>query len=175
VLPIKLIKFVAMQFKRTLIALSLLFAYSLGFAHELLPHCHHSDGVAVLGTENSEHSHQHNHQHDHADVDSDHEHVAHADHFDDGLMDFILCLLAESNHSSSHADHCFDMPAERTAVSFSAWDKIKLVATFAAVFAEKIEETTVENFVPEVNVAFLSPPLAYSVNRGPPTAFCLFA
>jgi hypothetical protein len=169
-----------MQFKRTVIALSLLFAYSLGFAHELIPHCHHNEGVAVLGEESATHSHEHEHEHHHHDQsqeseEHEHDHVQHQDHFDDGLMDFIICVLTAAEHPSSDADHCYQMPATTNAIKFTAWDKIKLIATFTAVFAEPVEEASADLLVPDADVAFLSPPLANSTDRGPPSFFCPFA
>ncbi len=37
-----------MQLKKLIISVFLLLAYSIGFAHEIIPHCHHNGAEEVL-------------------------------------------------------------------------------------------------------------------------------
>ena len=82
-----------MQLRKTLISFLLIFSYSIGFAHNAIPHCdeaHESD---------LHHTHEHNHQHHSSDeVSSEHSHIAHNDHYDHGIIDLLICALESSNH-----------------------------------------------------------------------------
>lgn len=91
----------SMQFKKAIISLSLFFAYSIGFSHGLIPHCHHSDSSTPSETEHIAEHHFHDGHH-HNNHSSEHFHIAHQKHYDEGLFDFIVCLLSESGHPYSH-------------------------------------------------------------------------
>ena len=41
-------------------------------------------------------------------------HVAHNEHLDEGVMDFIICLLSETEHPSPSGDESFYFSAEET-------------------------------------------------------------
>ena len=70
----------------------MLFTYTIGFAHDFIPHYHIEDiHVGVV----SEDHHKH--------VDSDTkavENVAHGDHIDSGIYDYLVCIFSEANHSN---------------------------------------------------------------------------
>ena len=89
---------------KSIISITLLFTYLLGYGHALTPHCEiNCDGIE----EKHEHNHEH-HQHDHDDLlIEDHEHVSHGDHFDEGWMDYLVCLFSDLEHHGSgcHAEH----------------------------------------------------------------------
>ncbi|MBD3636585.1 MAG: hypothetical protein HUJ25_04530 [Crocinitomicaceae bacterium] len=89
---------------KSIISITLIFTYLLGFGHSLTPHCEiNCDGVE----EKHEHDHEH-HQHDHDDLAIDeHDHVSHGDHFDEGWMDYLVCLFSDIEHHGSgcHAEH----------------------------------------------------------------------
>lgn len=164
-----------MQFKRTFIAFCLLFAYSLGFSHNLVPHCHHAEGVTEHGNHSGIHSHEHEHHH-HNELSAEelamHEHVAHEDHFDDSLIEFIICVLSDTEHPAF--ENC-QINVEANTISLEGFDNIKLVATFAAVFTVPAENIATVIVAPEVDIAFLSPPLDFVADRGPPSFFCSIA
>ena len=87
------------QFKKTVISLILILSYSIGFAHNLIPHCtdFHSDGEH---SESAHHNHSH-HTHDDGNfVEENHDHVEHDDHFDDGYLDYLICLIDNLDHSN---------------------------------------------------------------------------
>lgn len=88
--------------KRVFISLILILTYTVGFAHNFIPHCTdaHTDEIHS----ESEHHHAH-HTHDgHDSNEEDHSHVEHGDHFDDGLLDYLICLF----EGAQHHDHSCD-------------------------------------------------------------------
>lgn len=88
-----------MQLKRFSISLFLIFAYSIGFAHDFVPHCADADHTAH-GTVQINHESSHNHC---LTEKKDHSHISHSDHFDDGLIDYLICIFESSSH---HTDDC---------------------------------------------------------------------
>lgn len=90
--------------KRVFISLILILTYTVGFAHNLIPH--HSD-VHEFGN-HTEVAHNHAH-HVHDDINSleeDHSHVEHGDHFDEGLLDYLICLFEGVHHHHSCEAQC---------------------------------------------------------------------
>lgn len=67
--------------------LFLFLAYSIGMAHSIIPHSHH-------GFENTIIEHQHA-------LEQHQDHVIHNDHQDEGLFDFLVCLLSEGEELAS--------------------------------------------------------------------------
>ena len=47
-----------------------------------------------------EHEHHSNAEHHH----DDHQHVEHNDHLDEGILNYVICLLSEVEHSDSDTD-----------------------------------------------------------------------
>jgi len=92
----------SVQLKRTLISLVLLLAYGLGFAHNVIPHCHDGEG---MHEHHASHSHSHDHDHDHAHDHDASDHIAHKDHLDENLIDLLMCVLSETEHSEPHQEH----------------------------------------------------------------------
>jgi hypothetical protein len=73
----------------------LLLVYSVSFGHQIIPHHHHDEA-------SDEHNHQLVGTHDHCVAEEKtHNHVAHEDHFDDGIFDYIACVLGNHEHNSS--------------------------------------------------------------------------
>lgn len=89
---------------RNQVFISLLFilTYSLGFAHNFVPHC--SD-VHLNGRHSeTEHNHGHHSHDEHNSIDVDHSHVEHGDHFDEDFLDYLICLF----EGNQHHDHSCD-------------------------------------------------------------------
>lgn len=81
-----------MQLKKTIISFLLIIAYSVGFAHELIPHYHVEDGVNI-GANEELHHHVTPNERDLNDI-------THDDHLDDNFLDFLVCIISHSEHSS---------------------------------------------------------------------------
>jgi len=72
----------------------LLFVYSVTFGHQVLPHHHHDNS--------GDNQHQNTEEHNHClDDEKTHNHVAHDDHFDEGLIDYFACVLGSHEHNST--------------------------------------------------------------------------
>jgi len=72
----------------------MLLIYSISFGHTLVPE--HSHGL------NPHSSDKESHCVDHHD---DHSHIAHNNHFDDGLLDYLGCLVENLHKNLSEGDH----------------------------------------------------------------------
>lgn len=153
-----------MQLKRAIISFSLLFVYALGFSHSLVPHCHDGEGSEHA----SEHVHQHEHHH-HNDLGSvEHEHVSHKDHFDDGILDMIICALSETDHSFPDNSECFFLPEAPSYKSSDTTSKLQTLSLlFALCFKRSNHQQDVE-FSPVCSIAYTPPALYVSSQRGPP-------
>ena len=113
-----------MSFKNSAIAFLLLFAYSIGFAHDLVPHYHIEDNQ--FGTKHSE-LHQHVSPENHgANV------VAHADHLDAGFYDYLSCLFSQVHHSSNDTQEVLHHSSD------NSFDKFEKNHTVFAVNEDKI-------------------------------------
>lgn len=159
-----------MQIGKILISFFLLLTYSLGFAHEIIPHCHIESEIA-FGNDNGEDSHHHHEHHSHETDDHlDHEHINHQDHLDDGFYDFVVCLLSESEHSQSSTHHHY-VPSNPNSISFKGLDKIKNAVTLLAVVTSIKCDIQLTEFGKENEDFYLPPPILYAPHRGPPSLF----
>jgi hypothetical protein len=84
----------------------LLLVYSVSFGHQIIPHHHH------------EASDEHNHHlvgtHDHCVAEEEtHNHVAHNDHFDEGFIDYLGCVLGNHEHNSSTECEFFELVSDQ--------------------------------------------------------------
>lgn len=91
-----------MQFKKAIISLILILSYTVGFAHNFIPHC--SDVHTDESHSKVEHNHAHYTHEGHDALEEDHSHVEHGDHFDQGLIDYLVCLF----EGVQHHDHSCD-------------------------------------------------------------------
>lgn len=157
------INFVAIYMFKTIISIFLLFTYSLGFAHSIIPHC---SGVSEAGEHTATHEHhEHGVTENHLDK---HNHVTHNEHFDDGFIEFITCLIHEAE---SHETGC-TVEASYTVnvndVSFQ--DKSKLIASVVllSLFQTELNNQLVLFSPLNVEEIYSSPPIKSTPLRGPP-------
>jgi hypothetical protein len=153
-----------MQFYKIIISLLLLLTYSFGFAHNLVPHCNDSS------EENHTHVPSHNH-HQHfegEEIDTEHSDIAHNNHFDGGVIDFITCLVHESETPGEECsvEHCFTFSTN----NFSLKDisKIQTAIVLFTVFQPIVQNETILYSSADLEINYLSPPLEDSPHRGPP-------
>jgi hypothetical protein len=88
--------------KRVFISLILILTYTVGFAHNFIPHC--TDVHTDESHSEVEHHHTHHTHEGHDSTEEDHSHVEHGDHFDQGLLDYLICLF----EGAQHHDHSCD-------------------------------------------------------------------
>lgn len=145
--------FVQMRFFKSCISILLIFCYGLGFAHNLIPHQHNGD--------HENHEHEHAVSHD----DHQHQHINHQDHQDEGLLDFMLCLLIDLEHHEANLE--FFKPTQNHFQIDIPTKQIKsiIVEDFCLL------ETKSDTYQPGIPPDFLFYEFIYQSNssfRGPP-------
>ena len=158
-----------MHSKKTILSILLLSVYTIGLAHNVIPHCHHDKFRA---NHSAEHAAAHNHTHIPLDAENptDHSLFLHNDHLDAGFLDFILCWLHETDHPDSQTSDSFCLP-QITGLNSGSW---LLITSFKACFLANIEQANKKvqrYYIPE----FLSDNISslYAVTvllRGPPSS-----
>ena len=81
-----------MDILKHILSYVLLLVYGVSFGHQLIPHHHHEINTQL----NHHHSGVHNHCIDDKET---HQHVEHGDHFDEGVIDLLACILGEHEHN----------------------------------------------------------------------------
>lgn len=157
-----------MKINKVIISLILLLTYSFGFAHNLVPHCTDS------GEENHNHSPSHNH-HFHFEgeaINSEHADIAHDDHFDEGINDFITCLVNESETPAEDCsiEHCFTVNFNE--FSLKDLNKIQTAILFSTVSDLSVAYKLDSNYFEVVEEIHSTPLIENSPHRGPPIFFC---
>lgn len=157
--------FKVLRLKKAIISCLLVLTYSIGFTHNLVPHCSGEiDHVDVL----SEDVHHHNH-HEHNDKDaSDHNHVVHNNHFDSNYVDLVICLLEDVGQEAEHCgqEHCFVISSK--VLSLKNLPSTQLTYVLYSLFQNITELESPSHYDVEICCNYLSPPLERSPHRGPP-------
>lgn len=157
-----------MQLIKQIGSILLLLVYSLGMAHGAIPHSHY---VGMTNSFVLEHGVEHNGHHHHyhnANYTENHTHVAHGAHFDNGLVDLLICLLSESEYEDI-ADLFFG-GASVNGVSMDL-AKIQLAAVFAPFFTFEVAEVEIiaAHGRSEADILYCYSHTDSSSRRGPPT------
>lgn len=122
---------------KMIISAALLSVYALVFAHNLIPHCHQ---LEFLGGESHEMCVHQNHEHHTAgNASTDHEHVYHNGHMDEGLFDFLICVLSEVEHPSTGTDAMHYLESDND-FRLSAFEWIINVQPLAAILNIELED-----------------------------------
>lgn len=148
-------------------SLLLLLVYSVGIAHGAIPHTHFADELEVPVYEHGmEHGSHHQHHHHNADDSGDHTHVQHEGHFDNGLMDMLICILSESDHTDIAELFLF---AEGNEASLDE-AKLQLAAVLVSFVTTNLEETSSKTVVytPWVDGSYNCFHVSAASRRGPP-------
>jgi len=155
-----------MQLKNSLISFLLIFSYSFGFAHNLVPHCTEIHTEQEQG--GIEHHDKH-HEHQEGELISEnHSHIAHADHYDDGLIDLLVCALENAHHNDDTCDLDCYSPIKEYNASEKAIKKLNVDAdwqfSFTVLNAE-VKEALFSEVVTHRKTKGLISVFSY---RGPP-------
>lgn len=157
-----------MQFGRIIISLSLLLTYSMGFAHNLVPHHEETMEQHVVAEASNEHHGHAHHEHPLAiDLVDSHEHISHNNHFDSDVYDLIVCFFNETAHPTSACN------IEHFPNSKSASDsKVKNGNSVISMIDDKsVQVAYIEIVMPFGNtstIPYSNPPITQSPHRGPP-------
>ena len=150
-----------MQMKRTILSLVLLLSYSLGFAHNVLPHCSNPDQFS--------HSHCQTHVHHNEEGlhDIGHEHSAHDNHEDEGFYDFLLCFFSEVDHHY-HYELNTDFTFSKISEINLDFLKVKIHAVLTEVQKPRVFESFVSTREVEDSSTYSIPIVGHERHRGPP-------
>jgi hypothetical protein len=156
-----------MQIGKIVISFLLLLTYSLGFAHNLIPHCQ-----KFYSVESNSHQEKEKEKHHHEDLSSDHEHIQHEGHYDEDLYDLLVCFLNEMEHPANdcNVEHCF--PARTNDASSKVFAKAKFITALLTVIAHVDESEQTSDYGSDSDAIYLSPPIDDSPHRGPPSLSC---
>ena len=158
-----------MRIRKVIAACVMLCTYTVGIASTLIPHCHHDTRTehSVGDPDEARHHHHEHHQH-HENNESDHDHIAHANHLDTGVLDFIICLLSEAEHPVSDGHHHFHVASAHLQLSAKPLIKHKIPVVPISLCIVLKKGTMPVQVKSGVNSIFQIPPLVSSPHRGPP-------
>jgi hypothetical protein len=151
-----------MQLSKIIISFFLLFVYTAGVAHELIPH--HQDEVSETCEYDTHSSTETHNDGDCGELTC----FTHTDHCDDGFIDLLSCLFSDESHPDDDCTNEAYLPSASHDSGLSHFAKIKLVAVYATIFNVVQIPQTQPFFGYEIPIGYLSPPLHNSSNRGPP-------
>lgn len=156
-----------MNFKRIVISFFLLLTYSLGFAHNLIPHQHDSE------TEKHSHAHDNKHEHHHHSEPKkskvEHEHISHGDHFDEGFYDLLVCFLHDADFHTDDCNTHYIAPTKTHRSLTNKSQKTLFVATLLAVTIEVEQPELATYFNVNSIIFYHSHSIEDSPLRGPPS------
>ena len=151
-----------MQLSKIVISFFLLFVYTAGVAHELIPH--HQDEVKDLCEYKAHSSTEMQHDGNCGELTC----FTHIDHCDDGIIDLLSCLFSDENHPDDDCTNEVYLPSTTLDNGLSEFAKIKLVSVYVAVFNELLLQEIQPEYGLEISFGYSSPPIQNSSNRGPP-------
>lgn len=159
--------------KRSFIAIFILFSYTIGFSHYLIPHCDtgHEESIIHDSEEHAIHFHQH-HDENLVENKEDHAHYKHEDHFDEGFYDLLVCFLSKVEHPETEG--CLDPVIIKTldkTTSTSKKDQAQLAILFGLVSNVIIFSNEEDVYLHSIEF-YHSPPIHSPPNRGPPVISC---
>lgn len=167
-----LFTFVKMQFNKLIISIFFLLTYSVGFAHNIVPHCAGESDHYLTSTSEDGHHHHSHHNHENDDIDKEHRHIVHEDHYDSNFFDYVVCLLNDTEHHGIDCQQelCFIPNSEVFSVKNLIVSKfLLLVKLYKPIVIEDEQSYSID-----VNLCsiYLSPPIESCAHRGPPTFSC---
>jgi len=152
------------KFKRIIISFFLLLTYTVGFAHQIIPHHQDNAGAKHFCEAESENHHENA-------VDNCLELIcfSHTDHCDEGIYDLLVCLFNDVNHPEDDCDNELYTVAPNNEKGFDELSKVKIAAILISTFAEVNFTTSTPIFDQNIQVKYLSPFPSDTPLRGPPT------
>lgn len=146
-----------MQIRQNILAIFLLVLYSFDFAHGIT-HCENSVGG--------------NHHHVHYEFTKDDSHIEHNDHLDEGIYDYLVCLLSDFEHEDKGCNTHNYSRVDLRELSSKQSNLIKLVTTIIIFSNLDLLETDLIESVELNETSVLPPILINSPRRGPPYISC---
>ncbi len=154
--------------KKIIISIILLLTYSLGFAHNFIPH-HHDTETEIHKHSHEDEGHHHHHHGSEEKSHEGHEHISHGDHFDEGLYDLIVCFLHDANHHEDECDNHYFIPTKNSNRKTQNSQQLKLVAVLFSLSVEITQPELTTNLDVNSSIAYRDPSMEDSPLRGPPS------
>jgi hypothetical protein len=152
--------------KKVIISFILLLSYTLGIAHNLIPHSHNHDGEKIIISHNAN-GHQHHQHSDNGTIHKDHEHISHNNHYDESLFDLMVCFINKIDHSTEQCKDQHYLPSKTNSISIKNLKKIKLASVLLILFNE-VESNNSYTFYEPLLFTSLTSYIKVSPLRGPP-------
>ena len=160
-----------MQRGRILIVFILLFSYSFGFAHNIIPHCDtdHAESNCFKYAHELTENHDGHHQHTKGEEQLlEHSHIAHSNHFDDNLIEYVKCLFESPSHGH---DFCsMDNQEHTVGEKESKQIDIKFIAVVCTLFNIQLTQNLSSEIQSEIPQFLRQNDLENEPLRGPPMA-----
>lgn len=155
--------------KKNIIAVFLLFIYSIGFSIELVPHCHLDAHVNHASIDHEEKDNHGNHKHVSLENQDDDD-IYHRNHLDDNILDFVVCLLSEIEHAESDFQHQIVLTDSN--LNLNKTSQVKIIAILSSLYSIQTPEKKTKILPIDISTKLIteissSPPL-----RGPPYFSC---
>lgn len=156
-----------MSFLKSIISFFLLLSYSLGFAHDLIPHYHIGDEIEHIVAEYSR-SHYHLEHHKHTEVIKwDKDDLKLRNHLGISLFNYIVCLLTELEHpKGAHQHYVISAKSNETSEKVLKKNKLKVIDT--VIFSKYKQKEILVEFDRELFFNYHTPFILSSYYRGPP-------
>jgi len=160
--------FAPVKIGKVFISLFLLMSYIIGYAHELLPHHQEMDAVeqSVINIDGKHHHHNHTSP---SETKENKRLVSHQNHFDEGVLDLLVCLINEVEHQENDCNLDFYDLAKPEMIIKNDQVKTRFVAIFAVVLNLNIQIGNEGCPSIGTDIFYHAPPIIQSPNRGPPT------
>jgi len=160
--------FAPVKIGKVIISFFLLGAYIIGYAHALLPHHQEMDAVeqSVMNIDGKHHHHHHASQ---SETFASQQSIQHQSHFDEGVLDLLVCLINEVEHQENDCNLDFYDLAKPEMISENDLVKARFVAVFIAVRNLNIQSKNEGTPSIGADIIYHAPPIILSPNRGPPT------
>jgi hypothetical protein len=154
-----------------LISALLLLTYSLGFAHNFVPH-HHDTETQVHEHAHQNEAHEHHHHKSSAHKHQAHEHISHGDHYDEGFYDLLIRFLHDVEHHDAKCDPLYFVPVKRNTILSQTALQLTLFNTLLGLTTEFDKFESRAYFTGGSLFFYPSYSTPYSPLRGPPTPEC---
>ncbi len=155
-----------MKIQKAFISVFFLLIYSIGFAHQLVPH-HQDDTVEkcfYLTESVDNHSSVEN-----EDNCNELTCFKHSNHCDDGIYDLLHCLFNDTNHPQDDCDTELYTPVISNEYGADGFSNFKTLAILITTFTHLEFQTNSPIFNFDIQVKYLSPVFGSTSLRGPPT------
>jgi hypothetical protein len=164
-----------MKIGKIIISILLMLTYSVGFAHNLVPHCQEMgyEFMADKSVQAGHHHHKHHQNKLSENSDSVRDYISHSNHYDAGIYDLLLCILNEFGHPATDCNMENYIPVKSNDATTINLSKVKLIVEII-IFIPQTDSQSKSSIVSgtDVSAIYFSPQLKTFSLRGPPLFTC---